>query len=460
MKKVLRFENINRILEYISDGIQIVDREGLLIYCNRRSAMLDDIQLEDSLGRHILKVYPSLDEQSSTLLNVIKTGQPILNLEQKYTTYLGNEIHTVNTTLPLMDVNNNVIGAVEISKNITNVKKLSEQVIDLQKVVMGSKETSLDEHPLYRFEDIITQDDATVRMISRAMKVAQTDAPVLVYGETGTGKELIVQAIHNSGPRQDEPFIVQNCASLPESLLEGILFGTLKGGFTGSINRPGLFEIANHGTLFLDEINTMPLPLQSKILRVLQDGRFRRIGDTRIREADVRVIAAINEDPFKAIEEGRLRRDLFYRLNTITLRLNPLIERVGDVELLADFFIQKFNQKYYRQVKGMSEAVRHLLVEFHWPGNIRELEHVIESAVSLIDGQLIQMEDLPVYMRKRKRPQSAQKFNLRDRLEELESQLIDEAMSSSDQNISKAARLLGIPRQTLQYRFKRKGAEK
>lgn len=460
MRRFLRRENIDKILSYISDGIQIVDGDGRLIYCNRRSAMLDDIQIEDSLGKHILEVYPSLDETSSTLLNVLKTGEPILNLEQRYKTYLGNKIHTVNSTLPLCDGRDRVIGAVEISTNITTMKKLSEQVVDLQKVVLGSEDNYTQAQSLYRFEDIITQDPETSRVLSRAMKAAQTTAPVLVCGETGTGKELVVQAIHSSGQRRHKPFIVQNCAALPESLLEGILFGTLKGGFTGSIDRPGLFELANGGTLFLDEINAMPLPLQSKILRVLQDGKFRRIGDTRTREAQVRVIAAINEDPFEAIEEGRLRRDLFYRLNTITLTLSPLTERPGDIELLAGHFIRKFNKKYYRQVQDISEDALETLRCFHWPGNIRELEHVIESAVSMIDGQRITRHDLPPYLLKRSRQALTANLNLRQRMEELEETLIDEAVAVAGGNISRAARLLGIPRQTLQYRLRRRGAEK
>ena len=297
MNSIFRWGNINKVIEYISDGVQIVDNKGVLIYCNRRSAMLDNIQIDESLGKHIIEIYPSLTEENSTLLKVLKTGEHILNLEQRYTTYLGNEIHTVNSTIPFLDTRGVVIGAVEISKNITDMKKLSEQVVDLQKVVLGSEDKFVENKPLFKFDDFITEDHVTMQVISRAMKAAMTDAAILVVGETGTGKELIVQAVHNTSNRRNEPFIVQNCASLPESLLEGILFGTLKGGFTGSINRPGLFEIANRGTLFLDEINSMPQQLQTKILRVLQDGKFRRIGDTRTREANVRIIAAVNEDP-------------------------------------------------------------------------------------------------------------------------------------------------------------------
>lgn len=455
MNSIFRWGNINKVIEYISDGVQIVDNKGILIYCNRRSAMLDNIQIDESLGKHIIEIYPSLTEENSTLLKVLKTGEHILNLEQRYTTYLGNEIHTVNSTIPFLDTRGVVIGAVEISKNITDMKKLSEQVVDLQKVVLGSEDKFVDNKPLFRFDDFITEDHVTMQVISRAMKAAMTDAAILVVGETGTGKELIVQAIHNSSNRRNEAFIVQNCASLPESLLEGILFGTLKGGFTGSINRPGLFEIANGGTLFLDEINSMPQQLQTKILRVLQDGKFRRIGDTRTREANVRIVAAVNEDPLTAIEKGTLRRDLFYRLNTITLKLSRLHDRPGDIDVLTHYFIRKFNKKYFRNVKGVTEEVRELLNAFHWPGNVRELEHVIEGAISIIEGFFITSDDLPDYIVKKNVHQPIVDFNLRNRLDKVENELIDEAMRLCDDNISKAAKLLCIPRQTLQYKLKK-----
>ncbi len=459
MKKVFQWETIQKITEYISDGLQIVDYEGKLIFCNRKSAMLDDIDIMDSLGKHITEIYPSLDESNSTILKVLKTGEPILNLEQRYTTYLGNEINTVNSTIPLHDSRGKIIGAVEISKNITDMKKLSEQVVDLQKVVLGSEERFTEDKPLYKFEDIITEDPRTIKMISRAMKAAMTDASVLVVGDTGTGKELLVQAIHNSSNRNNKPFIVQNCASLPESLLEGILFGTLKGGFTGSINRPGLFEIANDGTLFLDEINSMPNQLQTKILRVIQDGKFRRIGDTRIREANVRIIAAVNEDPFEAIEKGNLRRDLFYRLNTITLNLNRLTERNGDIEVLTKYFVNKFNKKYFRNVKGITKEVTEIFDNFSWMGNVRELEHVIEGAISLIEGEWITIYDIPEYLKGNKKRIDNSDLNLRKRLSVLEVELIEEAMKVSNGNISKASLLLNIPRQTLQYKLKKGGAK-
>ncbi len=453
-------ETFQKIIQHVSDGVQVVNLWGQLVFCNRQSAILDDINIEESLGRHITELYPSLDETNSTILRVLETGEPILNVDQKYTTYLGNEVHTVNSTIPLFDEKGKLAAAAEISRNITEVKKLSEQVVDLQKVVLGATDHFVADKPLFNFEDIITRDPATLETLSRAMKAAQNDASILITGDTGTGKELLVQAIHNNSPRRDHPFIAQNCAALPESLLEGILFGTLKGGFTGSTNRPGIFEIAGGGTLFLDEINSMPIPLQTKILRVIQDGRFRRIGDTKTREANVRIVAAINKDPLDAIEAGELRRDLYYRLNTITLSLSPLRERQGDVGLLTRHFIKKFNGKYYRNVQGITPEALKVLEDFSWPGNIRELEHVIEGIMSLTESTVIALEDLPRQLLNAPwRQKHFHHLNLRAHVEVLENSLIREALRVSGGNISKAAESLDIPRQTLQYKLKKINAD-
>jgi len=455
MSEKFNWENIKKLTEYINDGLQIFDKDGVLVFCNRKSAILDNISIEEALGKHITEIYPSLNEDNSTLLRVLKTGQPMLDIEQIYTTYLGNEVNTVNSTIPLFNAKNEIVAAAEISKNITQVKKLSERVVNLQNAVLKVEESFVDDTPLFKFEDIITQDKETMKIIFKGMKVAVTDAPVLVVGETGTGKELLVQSIHNSSSRREKPFIVQNCASLPESLLEGILFGTMKGGFTGSVNRPGLFEIANGGTLFLDEINSMPQQLQTKLLRVLQDGRFRRIGDTKTREANVRLIAAINEDPFVAIEKGDLRRDLFYRLNTVTLSLSKLSERTGDIEVLTKYFVKKFNKKYFKNITGISNKVNEIFENFIWPGNIRELEHVIEGAISIMDGEIITVEHIPDYLKKRQKNINLKKYDIRENIEKLEKELIESVLEQVGGNISKAAKILNIPRQTLQYKIKK-----
>ena len=452
-------QNIEILMNYVSDGIQEINAQGNIIFCNRAAAVLDDINIEDVIGRHLLDVYPSLTEDTSTLLKVLKTGIPVINNEQAYTNYKGHQITTINTTLPVME-NDQVIGALEVSRNITNVKALSERIVDLQTRVYGAKsEMKTGDNADFTFDDIITNNPELIRLKSIGMKASLTISPILVCGETGTGKELLVQSIHNASSRKSKAFIAQNCAALPINLLEGILFGTVKGGFTGANDRPGLFELADGGTLFLDEINSMPMELQAKILRVLQEGRFRRIGDTKTRFVDVRIIAATNIDPVVAVENKLIRRDLYYRLNTIMLMIPSLKERKEDIPLLTEYFIRKYNTKLYRNVKGVSGEAASLFQRYDWPGNVRELEHVIEGAMNIIDGKVIQLEDLPPVLRRyhetKKHIHLLESQSLKVAVDQLEHEMIVNALDICGGNISSAAKKLDVPRQTLQYKLKK-----
>lgn len=446
-------------MDYISDGIQEINSEGHIVYCNRAAAMLDDINIDEVMGRYILDVYPSLTAETSTLVRVLKTGIPQINVEQSYTNYKGKQITTVNTTLPVME-GGKVAGAIELSRNITDFKRLSERVLALQEQVHGQKPESLTgDHAHFTFDDIVSGHREVLKVKANAAKAAQTDSPILICGDTGTGKELLVQAIHNASPRRQASFIAQNCAALPSTLLEGILFGTVKGGFTGATDRPGLFELADGGTLFLDEINSMPLELQAKILRVLQEDRVRRIGDTRTRAVNVRIIAATNVEPVLAVEQGCLRRDLYYRLNTMMFVLPDLKDRQEDIPVLTAFFIRKYNRKLYRNVQGVTHEVAQLFQRYPWPGNVRELEHVIEGALNLMDGRVIALEDLPPALQKVGGAQSKVLLKtgetFQGTLDNYEEQLLKEAMNACGHNVTRAALQLGIPRQTLQYRLKK-----
>ena len=475
MHPLLTLDHIKNMLEHISDGVQIVDEKGLLVYCNRNSALLDDINIEDSIGKHITEIYPSLKDQESTLLQVLQTKTPILNREQTYRTYKGKQIATINSTLPIIN-DGRVEGAIEISRNITTYKELTEKMIDLQsrvKSTVKSGDFNKTIRPIkndtdgYRFEDIITAHAEFNRVKAVAMKAAATDIAVLIYGETGTGKELLTQAIHNSSKRKNHPFIAQNCAALPGSLLEGILFGTVKGGFTGAVDRPGLFELADTGTLFLDEINSMPQELQAKLLRVLQDGKIRRVGDTKEHHVDVRIIAATNIEPNLAIEQGHIRRDLYYRLNTVTLWIPKLTDRKEDIPVLTQHFIRKYNGLLYRGIKAVSQEVLQLFLDYPWEGNVRELEHVIESAVNFVEKDVIEIQDLPYNLKKFHEGNRGARRNsslctlteegLSVTLENVEKQLIEEALNRYEGNTTQTAIALKVPRQTLQYRLKKLG---
>ncbi|SHJ57992.1 sigma-54 interaction domain-containing protein [Paramaledivibacter caminithermalis] len=460
MKNLLNEKNMEIILDYVSDGIQIIDKKGRIVYCNRTAAILDDINREDVIGKHVFHIYPSLKEHTSTLFRVLEVGVPIYNVEQTFTNYKGKKITTINSTLPIK-VNGRIAGAIEISRNITDVKALSEKVIDLQSKIYGdrNKVNIKNDEVRFSFDDIIGNSKEILKIKSIAAKAAMTSSPILVCGDTGTGKELLVQAIHNAGLRRNNSFVAQNCAALPSNLLEGILFGTVKGSFTDAGDRPGLFELANGGTLFLDEINSMPIQLQSKLLRVLQDGRVRRLGDIKTTKVDVRVIAATNIQPQEAVEKGYLRKDLYYRINTLTIDLPDLKDRKEDIPLLTEHFIKKYNKVLYRNVKGISGEVASIFQSYDWPGNIRELEHVIEGAMNIIDGPIITIDYLPKnlikFYEKVSTDAVSEKLPLKVALEKLEKKMIKDALKRTDNNISQAALFLEIPRQTLQYKMKK-----
>jgi len=465
MDSLFTVKNFRTILDHISDGLQVFDAKGHLVYCNRKAAMLDDINIETAVGKSILEIYPSLTKETSTLLKVLRMGMPIFDLQQTYTTYKGKKVTTLNSTIPIRE-SGQIVGAIEFSNNITEMKALSEKVVDLQSKVYGDRKSNQQDEARFTFADIVTDDIKLLELKSLATKGAQTDAPILVCGETGTGKELFVQAIHNSSRRNTAPFIAQNCAALPTSLLEGILFGTMKGSFTGSVDRPGLFELADGGTLFLDEINSMPMELQAKLLRVLQEGVFRRIGDMKPRYANVRVITAVNVKPEDAVLAGLLRQDLFYRLNTITLNLPPLRERYSDLPMLVKHFIKKYNNRLYKRVSGVSDDVMTLIKQYEWPGNVRELEHVIEGALSVMDTECIEVSDLPIKLREiyndQQQPQMvampvSESISLKESMERAEKFAIEQVFESVDGNITKAAKQLKVPRQTLQYKLKKYG---
>lgn len=460
-------ERVTDMLNLLDEGISVIDTNGKIVFCNKKAAMLDNIDIETATGRHILEVYPSLSDKTSTLLNVVNTGQEIYDNLQTFQNYKGEKITTINTTIALRK-NKKVIGAIEISRDITQVRRLSEEVVDLKNEIinMGSSNNSntankgsvhstartkqsVNQLKGYTFMDIIGQNSDILKLKAYALKAAGTSSPVLIYGETGTGKELFVQSIHNSSSRKYKPFIAQNCAALPSTLLEGILFGTVKGSFTGAEERPGLFELADGGTLYLDELNSTPLDLQAKLLRVLQDGVIRRVGDIKEKVVDVRIIASTNIEPEKCVAEGIIRKDLFYRINVIYLKIPELKKRKSDIPILVEHFIEKYNRKFNLKLKGITKAAMERMLSYDWPGNVRELQYVIEGLMNMKESEYIECEDLPEYI---KNNGSRSIFQL---LEDNERSIILDAMKLWNSNISKTAEYLKIPRQTLQYKIKK-----
>ncbi|WNS73892.1 sigma 54-interacting transcriptional regulator [Bacillus sp. DTU_2020_1000418_1_SI_GHA_SEK_038] len=453
-------EVLSAILKGIDEGIHVVDINGKTIYYNEIAAKHDGMNVDEVLGKPLVTAFPSLDEQTSTLLKVIKTNKPIYNQSQSYVNVHGHQIETINTTLPIR-VNGKTVGAVEIAKDYSRLKLLSESLLDLQKKMKSAKKSKRrsSSNTQYTLDSLLTVSPEFIEVKNEAKKLAKSDSPIMVFGESGCGKELFVQGIHHASLRAKGPFIAQNCAAIPESLLESILFGTSKGSYTGAVDRPGLFEVADGGTLFLDEIHTMPIELQAKLLRVLEDGHVRRVGSTESTFVNVRIIAAMNIHPQKAMENQQIRDDLFYRLNVLTFRLLPLRERKEDIGYLLDHFVSSFNKVLKKTVKGADNHVLERFLAYKWPGNVRELKHTIEYMMNVCEEELLTTDDLPVMMKQNfsmfKIEDNKSKLSLRENMQKLEETLILNALKQSDGNVKKAAELLEIPRQTLQYKLQK-----
>mgnify|MGYP000996414210 CR=1 FL=1 len=458
------------ILEMIDMGIHVVDSKGVTVFYNAAMGRLEMTEPSDMMGKGLAEMFPSLNRGSSTLLYVLQTGETIVDRVQTYFNYRGQEITTINTTCPLLK-NNRVIGAVEIARDITKLRELAEKVSYTRKKGNERQPRQTRERLRYGFTDIIGESRGIRDAVGIAEKVAHTSSPVLIYGETGTGKEMFAQSIHRAGMRGGQAFVTQNCAALPESLLEGILFGTVKGGFTGAVDRPGLFELADRGTLLLDEINSMGTGLQAKMLRVLQDGFVRRIGDTGVTPVDVRIISTANKDPMKSMEDGTLRKDLFYRLSVVYIKIPPLRERKEDIPVLSRHFINRFNARLKKNVTGLADGVKDLFVKYDWPGNVRELENAVEGAMNVANGDIIELCDLPPYLfgdddghREKTGGYTLPVYGpaeggpaLDDMLDDMEREIIINALKSSGGNVTRSAEKLNIKRQTLQYKMKKYG---
>src|SRR5881227_2610432 len=304
--------------------------------------------------------------------------------------------------------------------------------------------------------------EAVKKMI---LKVARSNSTVLIRGESGTGKELIARAIHNQSPRSSDMFQAVNCAAINENLLESELFGHEKGSFTGAhAEKKGLFEIADKGTLFLDEIGELDVSMQAKLLRALQEREIRRVGGTRPIRIDVRVVAATNRDLRAMVADGRFRDDLYYRINVLSIDVPPLRERRDDIPVLIDYFLRKHTRNTSRLIRGLTPDARTVMLDYAWPGNVRQLESAIERAILLAENDLITVEDLPLEVRQEARPAGeGGGFKLPAEgisFEEFERALILQAMERTDYNITKAAKLLGLTFRTLQYRLEKFGIKR
>ena len=450
---------MQNILQHIDEGVHVLDKNGNTIIYNEAMSKLEKMESKDVIKKPFGEVFKNLNSENSTLLKALKFREATINLKQDYLNKDGKEITTINTTLPII-INDEVIAVVEVAKNITQMTEMSHTILKLQNEIGKPETTKSKKIKKYYFNNIVGSSGNFTEVIDRAKKASKNSASVFIFGETGTGKELIAQSIHYEGPRKDKPFIAQNCAALPESLLEGLLFGTSKGGFTGAVDRAGLFEQANGGTLLLDEINSMPYELQAKLLRVLQENYIRRVGGTSDIPIDVRIISTSNESPDVILKEGKIRKDLYYRLNVIQLNVPPLRYRRDDILMLANMFIHKYNDRFNKEVLSMSKDVQDSLLKYDYPGNVRELENIIMSAISMADDDEIILNNNHFTSLDSDREHiniqhQMGTAGIDEYLEGLEERIIKKTLENYNYNITRSAEALKIKRQTLQHKIKK-----
>lgn len=377
---------INHLLESIHDGILIADANSIVRYVNAAYTRITGVSRNQIVGKRLRDVRPG-----AKLPDVIRTGKPMLGVLRQ-----ENGVDYVVDMFPIVQ-EGRVIGGVSIVFDITQVKRLSRELARSEMLLEGLRNRLSEVHSAKRtFDDIVGRSEALRRVVELAKKAAEGDAPVLISGATGTGKELFAEAIHNASPRASGPFVAVNCACLPANLLESELFGYTEGSFTGARKggKAGLFQTAHRGTIFLDEVGELPLDLQAKLLRVIQNKRVRPIGSTDEVEVDVRIVSATNRKLEDAVRRDTFREDLYFRLNVLRIDIPPLSERTEDIPELVEHILDRISSRWGYKFVVSQEAMA-LLLTHDWPGNVRELENALEYAVHMAGRQPIRPEHLP-----------------------------------------------------------------
>lgn len=440
------------------DSVMIVNREGIVEYAAVLDTDDDTMRNEGYTGMPLLEVYPELKREESTVYHVLETGEPVIEEVQTLTDCNGKTFTLSCSTYPIA-LGDKIIGAIEgsVLLNADGKPVVKQGRRAARNVRKGS---------LYTLDDIITVDTHMNELKEQVMRVAAGDSPVMIIGDTGTGKELVAQSLHSHSRRASGPFVSQNCSAIPMGLLESTLFGTVRGSYTGAVDRRGLFELASGGTLFLDELNSMEIGLQGKILKAVEEQKIRRIGEEKERRIDVRIVSALNCEPHTVIEAGEMRKDLFFRLGVVQIRLPLLHERRGDITVLTEHFIEHFNERSAKKISGCSELAGKALLNYSWPGNVRELRNVVEYGFNMARGSEITLKDLPenlLYDKKAAdedhgRSEIAGR-NLTEAVEAYERSLIEEACRET-RNVTDAAARLGISRQALRYKMTKYGLDR
>lgn len=427
------------ILDSIADGVFTVDSDWNITSFNRAAEKITGTTRSEAIGRKCWEVFHAeVCERSCLLKKTLKTNRPCINKTVQIVDKRGVAIPISISTAILKDSKGNVIGGVESFRDLSEIE-------ELRKEVLGR----------YSFSDIITKDHSLLDLFGSLPVIARSDSPVLILGESGTGKELLAKAIHNLSRKTQDPFVAVNCGALPENLLESELFGYKKGAFTDAkADKPGRFDRARNGTLFLDEIGDLPKATQVKLLRVLQENVYEPLGSTEPVRSEARIIAATNRNLEQMVESGEFRQDLYYRVNVVPLTLPPLRERAGDIPLLVDHFMAHYNSVYNKSIERVSPEVMGILLEHKYPGNIRELENILQHAFVLCQGITIERRHLPGYLF---RPQNRVKSEKEQTWEEFEKRRIEEALARNKYNRTQTAKELGIHVATLWRKMKKYG---
>ena len=432
------------ILDSIADGVFTVDHEGRITSFNRAAERITGFLREEAVGQYCHEIFRSnLCFEACALKHTAETAETIVNLEVNILNRDNREIPISISTAVVRDESGNAVGAVETFRDLSLIKELHKEI---------SRQ--------YSFQDILGRSKPMLDLFQILPDISQSDATVLIEGESGTGKELFAAAIHNLSSREKQALIKVNCAALPETLLESELFGYKKGAFTDAKrDKPGRFRQAHGGTIFLDEIGDMSKGTQVKLLRVLEQKEFEPLGSTKTEKVDVRIIAATNRDLMEMMHRREFREDLFFRLNVIRLSIPPLRKRREDIPLLLDHFIERMNLKQSKQIKKLSRSALKILLNYNFPGNVRELENIIEHAIILAKGIEIQPRNLPSYLSSKQieppvRTKISEEQDLAV-LEKVERDLIASALERNGGNTAAAAKELRIHRTTLWRKMKR-----
>ncbi|APG25872.1 sigma-54 interaction domain-containing protein [Syntrophotalea acetylenica] len=429
------------ILDSINEGVFTVDRKWRITSFNRAAEKITGIKREQALGRPCCEVFrANICEKACALRQTMEKGASLFNETAHIINQAGQRIPIRISTALLKNDQGDVVGGVETFQDLSQVEQLRKEL-----------------ESRYSFEDIIGRSPLMMELFRFIAPVADSDSTVLIEGASGTGKELFARAIHNLSPRHNKPFVAVNCAALPDTLLESELFGYKAGAFTDARrDKPGRFACAHGGTLFLDEIGDISPAMQVRLLRVLQERCFEPLGSVKSVHVDVRILAATNKNLAELVHEGVFREDLFYRIRVIHLQIPGLQKRKEDIPLLVKHFVAKFNRLYNRQIEGVSHEVLARLMDYDYPGNVRELENILEHAFVLCRGGMIEVRCLPLELRPKDYSMASESCGLTT-LQAMEQNLIFEALKRHSGNRTRTAEHLGIDTSTLYRKIKSLG---